>query len=90
GIKSTAILFGSADRMMIGILQGMFVLALWLSARQFQLGGWFTLSLLVIIGLLVYQQFLIRNRAPAQCFKAFLNNNWIGAVLFIGIFLNYL
>lgn len=90
GIKSTAILFGTADRMMIGILQGMFVLALWLAARQLQMGSSFSYALLGIIGLLAYQQYLLRERVPGACFKAFLNNNWVGALLFIGVFLSYL
>jgi 4-hydroxybenzoate polyprenyltransferase len=90
GIRSTAILFGSADRFMIGILQGMFVIALWLAGRQFQLGSFFIYSLLVIIALMVYQQYLIKDRTPSHCFKAFLNNNWVGAVLFMGVFLSYL
>lgn len=90
GIKSTAILFGSADRMIIGVLQGLFIISLWLAARQLQLGGWFTLALWLMILLLAWQQFLIRHRQPAQCFKAFLHNNWIGAVMFAGVVLSYL
>ena len=90
GIRSTAILFGPADRVMIGVLQGMFLMALWLAGRQFQLGGWFLLGMAVMTGLLAYQHWLIRERVPAQCFKAFLNNNWVGAVLFISIVLSYL
>jgi len=89
GIKSTAILFGEADRTMIFILQAMFVTALVLAARQVQLGGLFYTGLGAAILLMLYQQFLIRDREPAECFKAFLNNNWVGAVIFVGVVLHY-
>ena len=90
GVKSTAILFGDADRMFIGILQAMFIMAMWLVGRQLQLGFAYYGGLLVACGLLVYQQVLIKDRLPGPCFKAFLNNNWVGAVIFIGVVLSYL
>jgi len=90
GIKSTAILFGDADRAMIFILQLMFVAALVLAARQLQLGVLFYAGLTVAILLMLYQQWLIRDREPVECFKAFLNNNWVGAVIFAGVVLHYL
>lgn len=90
GVKSTAILFGDADRLIIGILQIMFVLSMWLTGRQFELGTAFNIALLISCGFLLYQQYLIRDRLPGPCFKAFLNNNWVGAVIFAGIFLSYL
>ncbi|MEZ5490003.1 MAG: 4-hydroxybenzoate octaprenyltransferase [Gammaproteobacteria bacterium] len=90
GLKSTAILFGSADRMMIFILQMMFLMSLVLAAQRFQLGGFFYTGLGVATLLLLYQQFLIREREPAECFKAFLNNNLVGGVIFTGTVLHYL
>ncbi len=90
GIKSTAILFGTADRMMIFILQLMFVMSLLLAARQLQLGGFFYAGLVLAFLLMLYQQLLIRERAPDGCFKAFLNNNLVGAVIFAGVVLHYL
>lgn len=90
GVKSTAILFGDMDRLMIACLQAMFVFSLWLAGRQLELGVTFNLGLLVASALLLYQQFLIRERLPGPCFKAFLNNNWVGAVIFLGVFLSYL
>ena len=89
GVKSTAILFGDADKLMIGMLQFMFVLAMYLAGQRFELGTVYNLSLLVASALLIYQQYLIRERTPGQCFRAFLNNNWVGAVIFIGIVLSY-
>jgi len=89
GVKSTAILFGEADRVIIGILQVLMLLGLLLIGQQLQLGTPYYLALLVATGLGVYQQILIRQREPAACFRAFLNNNWLGAVIFIGIVLSY-
>lgn len=89
GIKSTAILFGDADRAMIFALQAMFASALVLVARQLQLGGFFYAGLAAAVVLMLYQQWLIRDRVPGECFKAFLNNNWVGAAIFAGVVLNY-
>jgi len=90
GVKSTAILFDDADRVVIGVLQAMFIAAMYLAGQRLALGGIFHSALLSASFLLIYQQILIRERAPDQCFKAFLNNNWVGAVIFVGILLSYL
>ena len=90
GVKSNAILFGDADKLMIGVLQFMFVMAMWLAGHQLEMMNWYYFSLLLASLLLIYQQFLIRNRLPGPCFRAFLNNNWVGAIIFIGVLLNYL
>ena len=90
GIRSSAILFGDADRLVIAALQAMVLLALWLAGQQAGLGHWFRLSLALGAGLFAWQQWLIRARVPAACFRAFLNNNWFGLVVFLGIALDYL
>lgn len=89
GVKSTAILFGSADRAIIAALQVLFVLALCLLGDQLGLGSFYFLSVVVASVLLVYQQHLIRLRYKDDCFSAFLNNNWLGLVIFIGLVLDY-
>ncbi len=89
GVKSTAILFGDADRVIIGVLQLMVLCALLLVAQRATLGGWFGASLGVGAGLFIYQQYLIRERVPAACFRAFLNNNYFGAAVFFGLLLHY-
>ena len=89
GVKSTAILFGDADRVMIGMLQGLFLMAMVLAGRQFFLGFWFYTSLGLSALLFLYQHYLIRYREPQKCFDAFVNNNWVGATIFIGIFLHF-
>ncbi len=90
GVKSTAILFGDGDKVIIGCLQFMFVAAMWLAGRQFEMGMFYYLGLLAASVLLIYQQYLIKDRLPGLCFKAFLNNNWVGAVIFAGVVLSYL
>ena len=89
GIRSTAILFGQADVFVIGLLQLTLLLALFLVGEIAQLGSWYRLGLLVTGGLMIYQHLLIRDRQPANCFAAFLNNRHIGAAVFIGIALDY-
>jgi 4-hydroxybenzoate polyprenyltransferase len=90
GVKSSAILFGEADRIIIGLLQGTMFLGLVLLGQQLQLGTAYHVSLLVALVFAVYQQYLIYSRNPARCFRAFLNNNWLGGVIFLGFLLEYL
>ncbi|OLQ73543.1 4-hydroxybenzoate polyprenyltransferase [Photobacterium proteolyticum] len=85
GIKSTAILFGRSDKIIVGLLQlGALVLLIAIGAMMglHQLYYWF---LLLAAGLFVYQQMLIRERERDPCFKAFLNNNYVGMLVCIGI-----
>ena len=89
GVKSTAILFGDSDRQIVGLLQVMVLLCLLMIGRQAELGSMFYLGVLMAAGLFAYQQFLIRFRTREGCFQAFLNNNWVGAVVFLGILLDY-
>jgi 4-hydroxybenzoate polyprenyltransferase len=89
GVRSSAILFGDADRVIIAVLQVLVVLALLMAGRQVGLGGWFSGGVAVAAGLFAWQQFLIRDRHPAACFRAFLNNNWVGLAVFAGIVLDY-
>lgn len=89
GVKSTAILFGDADRVIIGMLQAMMLFALYLVGEQAQLGEEYLIALVISVILMGYQQYLIRYRQPALCISAFLNNNWIGIAIFIGIIVNY-
>ncbi|MES2822220.1 MAG: 4-hydroxybenzoate octaprenyltransferase [Pseudomonadota bacterium] len=85
GVKSTAILFGEQDRFITGALQTMTLYSLYLIGQHFNLGIFYYLSLVNVAGFFCYQQVLIRYREPDACFKAFLNNNWVGAVVFVGI-----
>ena len=90
GVKSTAILFGDADRLIIAIIQ-LFLLGAFLFVGQAaNLGSYYYFGVLSAAGFSLYQQYLIRERDPGLCFKAFLNNNWFGAAIFGGIALDYL
>ena len=90
GIKSTAILFEGSDHEFIGIFQLLMLFTLVLTGNQLQMGTSYYLALLVTTLLFAYHQYLIKGAEPARCFRAFLNNNWVGAVVFAGIVLNYI
>jgi 4-hydroxybenzoate polyprenyltransferase len=89
GIKSTAILFGEYDRAMIGLFQALFVLALWFIGTSLEFTIIYYLALVVAVLLLGYEQILIFYRVPENCFRAFLHNHWVGAVIFFGIIAHY-
>ncbi|MDR0782049.1 MAG: 4-hydroxybenzoate octaprenyltransferase [Pseudomonadales bacterium] len=89
GVKSTAILFGRADRLILGVLQVLFLLTLALSAQRFGLGLWFKGGLLIAAGMFVYQQVLIVHRARDKCFQAFLHNNQVGVVIFVATVVDF-
>jgi len=89
GVKSTAILFGDADRMIIGSMQVMFLITMIIVGNRLELGLYYFSGLVAAALLIIYQQFLIRNRDPEGCFKAFLNNHWFGAVIFAGLVVHY-
>ena len=89
GVKSTAILFGDADRVIILTLQCLALVCLLLAGSYFELGGWFHLGLLAAAACFVWEFWYTRDRDPQRCFKAFLHNHWAGLAIFIGIVLNY-
>ncbi len=89
GVKSTAILFGDADLFVIGGLQILMLLALIFIGDIAELGAWYYASVLIAAVLMVYHQWLARDRQPANCFNAFLHNQYVGMIVFIGIALHY-
>lgn len=90
GIKSSAILFGRWDRLIIGLMQVVFVA--WLGWIGLLVGrhGVFFAGLVAAAALALYQQYLIRDRHRGACFQAFLNNNYFGMLVFAGLVLDYL
>lgn len=90
GIKSTAVLFGRYDRLITSVLQLVFILLMVLVGRHHDLGLFFYASLSITTLLFIYQQTLIAQRDGPDCFKAFLNNNYVGTVIFLGIAAHYL
>ncbi|EKO3492265.1 4-hydroxybenzoate octaprenyltransferase [Vibrio fluvialis] len=90
GVKSTAILFGRFDKLIIGVLQLLTVAMLIALGYSYQLGASYYWGLLAASGLFVYQQHLIRHRERMPCFQAFLNNNYVGMAIAVGLFISFL
>lgn len=90
GVKSSAILFGQRDRLIIARLQALMMLMLLVLGILVGLGWPYYVALVVGAWVFVYQQFLIRERNRAGCFRAFLNNNWFGLTIFLGMLLGLL
>lgn len=89
GVKSTAILFGQWDKLIVAILDGCVILILWDIGQQLTMTWPYYMGLFTASGLLVYQQWLVKDRLPQPCFQAFLNNHWVGMSIFFGIFFHY-
>ena len=85
GVKSTAVLFGRRDKLMVGLLQLATLLLLVAAGQVFALAAPFYWGLLGAAALFVYQQRLIRDRERMACFRAFLNNNFAGMAVFAGL-----
>lgn len=90
GVKSTAVLFDAMDKLIIGLLQILFMVMLVIVGLMFQLRNAYYFSIVIVGLLFAYQQWLIKDRDAQKCFRAFLNNNWVGAVIFAGIVSSYL
>jgi 4-hydroxybenzoate polyprenyltransferase len=89
GLRSTAILFGDSDRHIIAALQVMTLFALYLVGGIMSMGSWYYGGLIAGGLFFVYQQWLIRARERQSCLQAFLNNNYFGMAVFLGIALDY-
>ncbi|SFV81407.1 4-hydroxybenzoate polyprenyltransferase [hydrothermal vent metagenome] len=88
GVKSTAVLFAKYDKLIIGILQISLLLVLINISEIFNLTIFYDISLILSAFLMIYHQYLIKNREKNACFRAFLHNNFIGIVIFAGIALS--
>ncbi|QSR36898.1 4-hydroxybenzoate polyprenyltransferase [Marinobacterium iners] len=89
GVKSTAVLFGRHDRLIIALLQlATLVVMLWVGQIE-QLGLWYWLGLAGAATLFVYQHWLIRARERMPCFRAFLNNHYAELLVLLGLILEY-
>lgn len=89
GVKSSAILFGRHDRLFIALLQGAALLLLIQLGLNTGRGDWYYGGIAVAAFLSVYQQWITRDRDPAACFRAFINNHWFGLAIFVGLALDY-
>lgn len=90
GVKSSAILFGRFDRLIIGLLQLLVLALLVLAGLSFSLGSYYYLGLAAASVFFIYEQYLIRDRDPKLSFRAFLNNHYFGMTVFIGLAVDYL
>jgi 4-hydroxybenzoate polyprenyltransferase len=89
GVRSSAILFADMDKLIVGIMQSMMIFSLILVGRATKFGNWYLGAVAAAGVFFLYQQWLIRNREPAKCFRAFTNNQYVGLVIFVGIVLEY-
>lgn len=90
GVRSTAILFGELDRILVGGLQLLLFVALLLAGAGAGLGAWYYGGIGLAAGIAIYQQYLIRERDPERCLSAFRTNAWLGGCVFTGLLLDYL
>ncbi|QJP07047.1 4-hydroxybenzoate octaprenyltransferase [Pseudomonas multiresinivorans] len=89
GMKSTAILFGDADRVINLSLQGLMLLLLILAGNKLAMHLYYYLGLAVAAGCFAWQFHSTRDREPMKCFKAFLHNHWAGLAIFLGTVLDF-
>jgi 4-hydroxybenzoate polyprenyltransferase len=89
GVRSSAILFADMDKLIVGIMQAMMLFALILAGRSMKFGNWYIGGVAAAGVFFLYQQWLIRDREPSRCFRAFTNNQYVGLVIFVGILLEY-
>ncbi len=89
GVRSSAILFADMDKLIVGIMQATMLFALLLVGRAMKFGGWYLTGVAAAAVFFLYQQWLIRDREPARCLRAFINNQYVGLSVFIGILLEY-
>lgn len=90
GVKSTAILFADLDKAFIGFFQVLLLIALLMVGDKAELSVFYFTGVFIAGLLMVYHQYLIKDRIPAKCFAAFLHNNWLGFIVFAGLVLDYL
>ena len=89
GVKSSAILFSRGDVLGVMVFHALFLgVMTWFGWQQLR-GAYYFGGLTVASALVIYQYMLIRTRTRDGCFRAFLNNNWVGCVIFIGVALDW-
>lgn len=88
GIKSTAILFGHWDTLVVSSLHGLMLLLLILLGFYLHLVWFYFLSIMAACGIIVYIQYLIHNRDPSDCLRAFSASQWVGGVVWAGLALS--
>lgn len=90
GIKSITMLFGTADRWLVALLQLFALAALWLAGQQEKLGIFMTLGIITAAALGTYQQYLMAAASDQGYRRAYVNNLWFGSAVFCGIAFDFL
>lgn len=90
GIRTSALTFGRFDILAVMLCYGIMIAILVLAGIDLKRGAFYFAGLAVALVLMLYHYTLIRHRERENCFRAFLHNNWVGGVIFLGIFLDYL
>ena len=89
GVKSTAVLFGRHDKLIVGMLQlATLGVLVWVGQLE-QLGVWYHVGLVAALGFFIYQQWLIRHRERMPCFRAFLNNHYAELAILVALIIDY-
>ena len=89
GIHSSALFFGKHDVVAVMVCYALSLILLALAGYLSALGIYYYLGLIVAASIAIYHYTLIKNRQRAQCFQAFLHNNWFGATIFAGIAIDF-
>ena len=89
GVKSTAILFGEADRVIVAMIQSLFLLTMIIVGEKLKMQFYYYIGLGVSTLFIAYQHYLLKDRDPAKCIRAFANNSWLGATIFAGIVMEF-
>jgi 4-hydroxybenzoate polyprenyltransferase len=89
GVKSTAILFGDKDRVIIATLNTTFIFIMTAVFIHYASSLNTLFGIAAAVSLLIYQQKLIHHRERDKCFSAFLNNHYVGLVLFLGLIISF-
>ena len=90
GVRSTAILLGDMDRAFIALLQILLLTILLIVGQSANLNAWYYSGLAAAAAFSIYQQYLIKDRERDRCFRAFLNNAWLGGFVYAGLVFAYL
>ena len=88
GVKSSALLFGKHDRSLIAVFQLSVLIFLFITGYLKALGSFYYSGLVLAMIFSMYQQYLLRNRSPELCLRAFNNNNYFGMAVFVGLFID--
>jgi 4-hydroxybenzoate polyprenyltransferase len=89
GIRTSALTFGRADVIAVGISYAIYLAGMVFIGRVYALGAIYYAALAIALLIAVYHLWIIRNRDPAACFRAFLGNHWLGMAVFAGIAVDY-